>query len=231
MKTSNILFVIFLGIGFFILTAFMIEMSTWDKYNALTAGQRTKDSKPGVITELPSFSHIKIKDMENVVLVSERSKTPQMERIVVPEDDTPPAYTVSGDTLIISPTDGDIDTELSKIVCEKGLKSITAINSHFIMVSLTEDSLSINLKGSDLRASDLNSQFGAMTIEARQDSRIEWFAGEIDNLKLEMYSSNGSFQLPIEMVDADLTNSYLQLKGAGKLMVQKREGSRLEVRE
>lgn len=228
MKTSNILFTILVGLGLILITAFTLDMSTWGKSNGSASNGESEEPKS--IVELPEFSHIKIRDMHNLTLVTATSSS-RIERMSIADSVKIPGYFLSGDTLMISPSNMPIDYGRYRIVCSKDIKSITTENSRITLSSFEQDTLMVNLNGSVMRTSDLKSSFGAMSIRANNDSKIEWFSGLITDLTLEMHSSNGSFQLPVHSVKADLTSSYLQLKGADKLTIEKRDNSKLEIWE
>lgn len=229
MKTSNILFTILIGLGFLLITAFTLEMKTWSKHETRTLGGVEQD-EPTTTVELPQFSHIKIRDMHNLRLVTSAS-APRIEKMAIADSVEAPSYFLSGDTLMISPTNTPTDYVSYRIVCSQGLKSITTENTHLTLSSFATDTLSLLIGNSVIRASDLESSYGTVNIMANSDSRIEWFAGQITDLTLEMDSSNGVFQLPIHSVKADLTSSYLQLKEVDKLMMEKRGESKIEIWE
>lgn len=230
MKTSNILFTALLGLGFLIITAFSIEMSTWEKFSGVTTKTQLPQA-PLAKVELPEFSHIKVKDMQSLILTSSTS-APGLEKLSGSDSSAHfPDYTVSGDTLIIDPNKSSTRNIEYRLLCSENLKSITADNSELILFSLRADSLSFLVNTTLINLQDLGvgNEYEKISIEANAKSEINWHGGDIKNLTIEFNSSKGTFHGRTDNVEAFLNSSGLLLSEATKLQIEKQGRSRLEI--
>lgn len=224
MKTSNILFIILLGIVLTITTAFMIDIRLKGRLSTdERADSFEKMSKPSISSDIESFSHVMINDVKSIALIGTENNT-QLEAYAIRDSiGVLPNHSVSNDTLFITGT--EIVNAHYELLNGRKIKSITLKNSTLSLKSFNQDSLSVTLFKSALSSGDSTSYCGRLFMNVNQRSQITWLEGELNDVTLLMNSSNADFHQPLKKIDAQLESSELQILRVNSIRVEKGDNS------